>query len=120
MTTVGKRHRPLRDEVVDELRKAILDGTYAAGARLTELAVAEELGVSRLPVREAFRKLEAEGLLEAVPRRGVRVTSATAEELEAVHEIRMAMELLAVRRTVRRRDPDVLRRLSDALEEGER
>jgi DNA-binding GntR family transcriptional regulator len=119
VTTIGSRHRSLRDETVDELRRLILNGDLQPGTRLTELAISERLGVSRLPVREAFRRLEAEGLLEALPRRGVRVVELDGDELETVREIRSALELMAVRRTVERADPDVLAALRTALTDGE-
>src|SRR4051812_29390458 len=100
MTSVGSRHRSLRDETVDEMRRLILDGELAPGQHLSEAAISERLGVSRLPVREAFRRLEAEGLLEALPRRGVRVVELDADELKIVREARIALELIAVRHTV--------------------
>ena len=118
MTTIGSRHRSLRDETVDELRRLILNGDLLPGTHLTELAISERLGVSRLPVREAFRRLEAEGLLEALPRRGVRVVELDGDELETVREIRGALELMAVRRTVERADPEVLAALRTALTDG--
>ncbi|ROO86647.1 GntR family transcriptional regulator [Actinocorallia herbida] len=118
MTTIGARHRNLRDETVDELRRLILGGDLEPGAHLTELAISERLGVSRLPVREAFRRLEAEGLLEAIPRRGVRVAQLDSDELETVREIRVALELMAVRRTVERGDDEVLAELRALLEAG--
>lgn len=118
VTTIGARHRSLRDETVDELRRLILSGDLAPGTHLTELAISERLGVSRLPVREAFRRLEAEGLLEALPRRGVRVVQLDGDELETVREIRVALELMAVRRTVERGDEQVLAELESMLTAG--
>jgi len=118
VTTIGARHRSLRDETVDELRRLILSGELAPGTHLTELAISERLGVSRLPVREAFRRLEAEGLLEALPRRGVRVVQLDGDELETVREIRVALELMAVRRTVERGDRQVLAELQAMLAAG--
>jgi len=117
--SVGSRHRPLRDEVLDELRRLILGGELEAGTHLTEAAIAERLAVSRLPVREAFRKLESEGLLEALPRRGVRVVRPDADELQTVHEIRVALELIAVRRTTERGDDTIFAELRAALEAGD-
>jgi DNA-binding GntR family transcriptional regulator len=116
--TVGSRHRSLRDETVDELRRLILDGDLPPGSRLTELAISERLGVSRLPVREAFRRLEAEGLLEAHARRGVRVVELDATELDTVREIRTALELMAVRRTVERHDDETYAELNQLLTDG--
>jgi len=118
MTTVGNRHRSLRDETVDELRRLILSGDVAPGERLSELSISERLGVSRLPVREAFRRLEAEGLLESLPRRGVRVVELDGDELSTVREVRIALELIAVRQTIEKQDPDVLAALRGSLERG--
>lgn len=118
MTTVGNRHRSLRDETVDELRRLILSGEVAPGERLSELSISERLGVSRLPVREAFRRLEAEGLLESLPRRGVRVVELDGDELSIVREVRIALELIAVRQTVEKQNPDVFSALRQTLEKG--
>jgi DNA-binding GntR family transcriptional regulator len=118
MTSVGSRHRSLRDETVDELRRLILSGDVAPGERLSELSISEKLGVSRLPVREAFRRLEAEGLLESMPRRGVRVVELDGDELSIVREIRIALELIAVRQTIEKQDPEVMAALHDTLERG--
>lgn len=118
MTSVGSRHRSLRDETVDELRRLILSGDVAPGERLSELSISERLGVSRLPVREAFRRLEAEGLLQSLPRRGVRVAELDGAELSIVREVRIALELIAVRQTIEKQDPDVLAALRASLETG--
>ena len=118
MTSVGSRHRSLRDETVDELRRLILSGEVAPGERLSELSISERLGVSRLPVREAFRRLEAEGLLQSLPRRGVRVAELDGDELSIVREVRIALELIAVRQTIEKQDPAVLAALRGSLETG--
>ena len=72
------------------------DGERAPGERLNEFSISERLGVSRFPVREAFRRLEAEGLVESLPRRGVRVVELNQHDLEVVREMRVALELIAV------------------------
>jgi DNA-binding GntR family transcriptional regulator len=116
--TIGKAHRSLRDEVVDELRRMILAGEFAAGSRLKEEAAAERLGVSRLPIREAFRRLEAEGLLQSMPRRGVVVTAPSADELAVVHAVRVSLELLAVELAAKRQDPETVEALQQSLVVG--
>ena len=118
MTTVGSRHRSLRDDAVDELRRMILDGELEAGSRLTEAATSERLGVSRIPVREAFRRLEAEGLLQSHPRRGVTVTGLDPNELTVVREVRSALELMAVRHVVERGDAATTALFARLLAEG--
>lgn len=119
MLSVGSRHRSLRTETVDELRRLILDGELAPGERLNEFSISERLGVSRFPVREAFRRLEAEGLVESLPRRGVRVVELNQHDLEVVREMRIALELIAVRHTVNRLDPELRAELRRILDDGQ-
>jgi DNA-binding GntR family transcriptional regulator len=116
--TLGQAHRSLREEVVDELRRLILAGELAAGTRLKEEAAAERLGVSRLPIREAFRRLEAEGLLQSTPRRGVVVTPPSDSEIQVVHAVRVALELLAVELAAARQDPQTMETLRQSLSVG--
>jgi GntR family transcriptional regulator, trigonelline degradation regulator len=80
------------DGPADRIRSAILNGTYAPGERLKETEVAKNLGVSRTPVREAFRALEAEGLIELLAGRGARVRSFSPEDVQMIHEIRSVLE----------------------------
>jgi GntR family transcriptional regulator of vanillate catabolism len=84
--------------VVTELRKRIADGRYAAGQRLAEMAVAEELSVSRTPVRLAFRTLEQEGLLRPTGTRGYTVREFSERDVLSALEVRGALEGLAARR----------------------
>jgi DNA-binding GntR family transcriptional regulator len=77
---------------VAAVRELILHGEFPAGARLGEVELAERLGVSRTPVREALGRLAAEGLVEIIPNRGARVTSWTVAELEGVFDLRTALE----------------------------
>ena len=88
---------PLRDVVFNTLRQAILRGELQPGERLMEIQLAQRLGVSRTPVREAIRKLELEGLVLMIPRRGAEVAEITRQDLEDVLEVRMALEELAVK-----------------------
>lgn len=88
-------YKPLRELVFEALREAILKGQLAPGERLMEIQLAEELGVSRTPVREAIRKLELEGLVLMVPRKGAYVASFSMKDVVEVFEIRAALEGLA-------------------------
>ena len=87
---------PLRDVVFNTLRQAIITGEFAPGERLMEIVLAERLGVSRTPVREAIRKLELEGLVVMVPRKGAEVARITEKSLKEVLEVRCALEELGV------------------------
>lgn len=99
---------PLRDVVFNTLRKAILKGDLKPGERLMEIALAEKLGVSRTPIREAIRKLELEGLVVMAPRKGAKVASITERDLNDVLEVRKGMDELAVRLACERITPEQL------------
>ena len=88
---------PLRDVVFNTLRQAILRGELKPGERLMEIQLANKLGVSRTPIREAIRKLELEGLVNMIPRKGAEVAEITEKNLRDVLEVRGALEELAVR-----------------------
>lgn len=88
---------PLRDVVFNTLRQAILRGELKPGERLMEIQLANKLGVSRTPIREAIRKLELEGLVLMIPRKGAEVADITEKSLRDVLEVREALEELAVR-----------------------
>ena len=88
---------PLRDVVFNTLRQAILRGELKPGERLMEIKLANKLGVSRTPIREAIRKLELEGLVLIIPRRGAEVAQITEKSLRDVLEVRCALEELSVR-----------------------
>lgn len=88
---------PLRDVVFNTLRQAILRGELKPGERLMEVQLANKLGVSRTPIREAIRKLELEGLVLMIPRKGAEVADITEKSLRDVLEVRRALEELAVR-----------------------
>ena len=88
---------PLRDVVFNTLRQAILKGELKPGERLMEIQLANKLGVSRKPVREAIRKLELEGLVLMIPRKGAEVAEITRQDMEDVLEVRTALEELAVK-----------------------
>ena len=87
---------PLRDVVFNTLRKAILRGELKPGERLMEIQLANKLGVSRTPIREAIRKLELEGLVLMIPRKGAEVAQITEKNMQDVLEVRKALEELSV------------------------
>ncbi len=93
---------PLRDVVFQTLRDAILKGELKPGERLMEMHLAEKLGVSRTPIREAIRMLEKEGLAVTIPRKGAQVAKMTEKDLEDVLEIREALDELSVRSACKR------------------
>ena len=95
---------PLRDVVFNTLRDAILHGELLPGERLMEITLANRLGVSRTPVREAIRKLELEGLVIMVPRKGAQVAQITEKDLNDVLEVRLGLEELAMQLSCERID----------------
>lgn len=102
-------YKPLRDVVFENLRTAILEGNLKAGQRLMEVQLAEQLGVSRTPIREAIRKLELEGLVVMLPRKGAYVANMSFKDLIDVLEIRASLEGLAASlATERRREEDIV------------
>lgn len=88
-------YKPLREVVSETLRQAIRDGIFKPGERLMEIPLSEELGVSRTPIREAIRKLELEGFVIMIPRRGTYVADISLKDISQVFEIRSALEELA-------------------------
>lgn len=87
----------LRGRVFQKLREDILSGKYKEHEELKEVAIGEELGVSRTPVREAFRQLELEGLIQIVPNKGAYVTGITAKDVRDIYMIRSLLEGLCAR-----------------------
>ncbi|MFC4944556.1 GntR family transcriptional regulator [Pseudonocardia sp. GCM10023141] len=115
--TLGDRHVPLRDQVLEELRDRIITGRYAPGERLTEERLAQDFGVSRNPVREALRTAEAEGFVRMQPRRGVLVARPDASTIRDLFAIRGRLEPLAARLAAERataEDVTALHSLLDA------
>lgn len=88
-------YKPLREIVFESIREAILDGRLKPGERVMEIQLAEKLGVSRTPVREAIRKLELEGLLIMEPRKGAYVADVSLKDVVDVLEVRSSLEGLA-------------------------
>lgn len=111
---------PLRDVVFNTLRKAILTGELKPGERLMEIHLANQLGVSRTPIREAIRKLELEGLVIMIPRRGAEVAQITEKSLKDVLEVRRALDALCVELACDRITQEEKLRLKDACDEFEK
>ena len=88
-------YQPLREVVCETLRDAVRRGVLKPGERLMEIQLAEELGVSRTPVREAIRKLEMEGYVIMMPRRGTYIADLSIRDINEVFEIRTSLESLA-------------------------
>eukprot|EP01032_Pedospumella_encystans_P034712 gene34712-39246_t len=95
------RDDSLKDTVASRISRAlaerIIHGELVPGSRLAQDHIAEEFGASHVPVREAFRRLEAQGLVVSIPRRGVRVASFDLKQVREVAEMRAALEVLALR-----------------------
>ena len=104
-------YKPLRDVVSEALRQAIREGVLKPGERLMEIQLADELGVSRTPIREAVRKLELEGFVVMMPRRGTYVADISLKDVVQVFEIRSALEELAAGLAAERITPDELEEL---------
>lgn len=111
------QYLPLRDVVFNTLRQAILKGELKPGERLMEIALADRLGVSRTPIREALRKLELEGLVVMIPRRGAQVADITEKDLNDVLEVRIALETLAIEKACKRMNEEQIEKLWRAAKE---
>ncbi|MCD8326490.1 MAG: GntR family transcriptional regulator [Lachnospiraceae bacterium] len=111
---------PLRDEVFNTLRQAILTGELKPGERLMEIHLANRLGVSRTPVREAIRMLELEGLVTMIPRRGAEVAQITEQSLKDVLEVRRCLDALCAELACDRISPEQLDRLKAACSDFEK
>ncbi len=106
---------PLRDVVFNTLRNAILTGELQPGERLMEIKLADKLGVSRTPIREAIRKLELEGLVVNTPRKGAEVANISEEDLHDVLEVRCTLEALAIDLACDKMSEETLQELADNI-----
>lgn len=108
---------PLRDVVFQTLREYIVKGKLKPGERLREISLADQLGVSRTPVREAIHKLEQEGLVDLIPRRGAIVAKMTEKKIRDVLAVRKSLEALAGRLACEHMTPEKLSRLKEVANE---
>ena len=109
----------LTDEIADIVRERILKGEYRIGEKIKENQIATDLKVSRTPIREAFKQLENEGLIDYIPNRGCFAKGFTRQDIEDIYAVRKALEVLAVEWAVNRIDDEQLaelQRQSDLME----
>lgn len=112
-------NRSLREMAVSTLRRGILSGALKPGERLVETAIAEQIGVSRAPVREALRQLEMEGLVVSEPHRGTFVVELSCVDLWEIYTLRAAVEGLAARLVTQRAHAGTMSRLKQVVTEME-
>ena len=105
----------VQEQVVDSLRRLILDGDYSPGDKLQQDELAELLGVSAMPVREGLRLLQAEGLVEFIPRRGAFVAHLSPHEFDELYHMREELEVLALRWAIEQIDPSEIEQLRELL-----
>lgn len=119
MSTIGATHQPLRERVRDLVRDRIVRGEFAPGDRLVERVLAEEMGVSRVPVREALTLLKGEGFVQDVPRRGVIVTVLAKEDVDDLFDVRVALEVQCARLASTRATDDEIQALAAIADEAD-
>lgn len=105
----------LSQKVFQNIRQDIIRGKYSRGEELKELLIADEMEISRTPVREALRQLEREGLVTIIPNKGTYVVGITAQDMKDIYEIRYELEGLCVRRAVDIATPEQLEELEEIL-----
>ncbi|MDA8217920.1 MAG: GntR family transcriptional regulator [Dehalococcoidales bacterium] len=119
LTPVTPEHRALWEGAARALRRGIILGEIEAGARLDETQIANKLGVSRLPVREAFAQLAREGLVRIEPRRGAFAVGITDADISALYDVRSYLECHAVRQAIRVANDSDIARLFSLVEQME-
>jgi DNA-binding GntR family transcriptional regulator len=90
-------HMTLRERIVESIRNAIVNGQLPSGTRIAEPELADKFGISRTPIREAFRQLESEGFISVVPRKGAIVASLSAQDVSNFYDLKMVLEGYAAR-----------------------
>ena len=114
MSQAAEERRALVDKLASQLHARVLSGELPSGTRLRQEALAEEFGVSRTPVREALRKLQADGLVDVEPNRGAVVRGLSSREIRDAYEVRAALEALAAELAAERATREQLERLKHA------
>lgn len=109
-------HRTVKTALVEQLRNEIIRGAFPPGHHLRLEDLAAQFEVSTMPVREALRELESEGIVTSVPHRGTFVTELTADELRDIYEMRAMLEALATRSAVPRLTPEIIATMAQQIE----
>ena len=112
-----ERPKSLTSIAIERLRGAIIDGTLELGSLVSEKQVAELLGTSKTPVREAFAQLQSLGLIEVIPQKGAVVFRPTAEQVRELCEVRLELEIAALRFAINRRNVELSKRLAEIVDE---
>jgi len=115
-----EKHLTLREKILEHIRDAIISGTLKAGSKVSEPELAERYGISRTPIREAFRQLESEGYLTVIPRRGAVVSAFSQKDVEDFYAIKSILEGYAARQACTRlseKELDKLQINNDKLSE---
>lgn len=111
-----KSSQPLSSGLYSELQKDILSGAIPDGSKLTEQAICKRYNVSRTPVREAFRQLEADGLIEIIPNRGAFATGLSKRDISDLFDLRAVFEVQAVEWAIRRMSEEDVERLAESID----
>jgi DNA-binding GntR family transcriptional regulator len=118
MRRVTEKHLTLREKILESIREAIIKGTLKPGEKVAEPELAERFGISRTPIREAFRQLESEGFLVVIPRKGAVVVSFSPKEIEEFYAIKSILEGYAARKACENlsdKEIDRLKAINDKL-----
>lgn len=113
------KNQTLRESIADSLRNSIIQGSLKPGIKISEPALAIQFGISRTPVREAFRQLDSEGFLQIVPRRGARVAPLSEKDVREFYEVKAVLEAQAAKLATTRlseRDLDKMEHMNDQME----
>jgi len=111
-----QKRATLMDQALKEIRDAIRSGKLKPGERLIEMQLAEEMQISRFPIREALRYLEKEGLVETEPFKGTRVARFTEKDMEELYSLRSSLEELAVRILIENLDEKKIKKLEKIIQ----
>ncbi len=115
-----ERHQTLREKILETIRDAILKGTLKPGERVSEPELADRFGISRTPIREAFRQLESEGYLTVIPRKGAVVASLSERDIEEFYAIKIILEGFAAKMAAEKlttKDIERLETINDRLQQ---